>query len=83
MEKNTNSKACSCSRAGKTNQFSECPSDGCAEYLGYLRVIYEGNYLMIKDKFKLGWETLKWAYVTANDFIVGPPGTGKLNLMKI
>lgn len=38
IEKNINTKPCSCSRDAKTMDFSDCPSDGCAEYIKYIRV---------------------------------------------
>jgi len=41
MDKNVYVKTCSCSREAKTNGFSECPSDGCAEYMEDMRVVFD------------------------------------------
>jgi len=62
-----NTKPCSCSRETKTIEFSDCPSDGCAEYMKY-----------IKDKFRIPWETLKWVYFSPQDLFIGPKGTGSM-----
>ena len=65
LDKNVNTKPCSCSRETKTIEFSDCPSDGCAEYMKY-----------IKDKFRIPWEALKWVYFSPQDLFIGPKGTG-------
>ena len=58
-EKNILIKPCSCSRDSRTIDFSDCPSDGCTEYMKY-----------IKERYKIGWDCLKLAYFGANDFII-------------
>ncbi len=50
-DKRIPTKICTCSRESKANEISDCPSDGCQEYLKFIRVFY--IYLKYIKHFKI------------------------------
>ncbi len=63
--KNLIVKSCSCSATYKSTETSECPSRGCAEFLGF-----------VKCRYGIRWEQVRWGYFEREDFLVGPFGQG-------
>lgn len=61
MTKSSSIISCRCSRKHGDSQFSECPSDGCLEYLKSLNK-YFGSSL----------HELKWLILDPSDFLLGP-----------
>jgi serine/threonine protein kinase len=62
------SKECQCSRVHQTALVSDCPSDGCQEYLKF-----------IKKRYEIPWEKMKWGYFKPSDFILGPLYVGQVS----
>ena len=58
---------CKCSTKAQTNGPSECPSDGCSEYLDFL-----------SKRFRLNWKEMRWSTFKPSDFILGPLYAGKI-----
>lgn len=46
---------------------SNCPSDGCLEYIKIL-----------KKKYQLLYDEMKWTYLKSEDFIIGPLYAGEI-----
>lgn len=61
-------KRCRCSRSRQTNLITDCPSDGCLEYLKF-----------VKKRYQLQWEEVKWGYFKPSDFILGPLYAGQIS----
>ena len=54
------SKKCNCQYGHSSQQYSECPSNGCNEYIGMVKKFYGVNY-----------EWLNWCLVSCEDFFFG------------
>ena len=53
-------KKCNCQRGHSSQQYSECPSNGCNEYINNIKKFYNISY-----------DTLNWIPVTIDDFFIG------------
>lgn len=58
---------CRCSRVRQTNMMTNCPSDGCLEYIKIL-----------KKKYGLRYDEIGWTYLKCEDFIIGPLYAGEI-----
>ncbi|KAL4475130.1 hypothetical protein ABPG74_001826 [Tetrahymena malaccensis] len=60
-------KLCNCTKESKQNEASLCPSDGCSEYLRFIR-----------KRYKLNWDALKWVMLQPSNFLIGPFDCGQI-----
>ncbi|KRW99809.1 Protein kinase-like domain [Pseudocohnilembus persalinus] len=67
QEKKIPTRTCSCSNKRKNGNY-DCPSGQCQEYLDF-----------IKKRYKLSWETIKWGFLSPNQFLIGPFNSGLIS----
>lgn len=53
-------KKCNCQRGHSSQQYSDCPSNGCNEYIS-----------LIKKFYNISYDTLNWCNVSIDDFYIG------------